>query len=284
MHRPPALLVLVEEGPREELFCRIEELRKAWPHTPLLLLGKSLTRNEIIRAYESGASKLLLLPEEDPALTEAMAQLGRWNDRGWSWGWVLKKGWMRVKNWFQKRSSGLQAGTSMGFVPEVLTQERPAPGPAQEVDLRANLFGELEVFWKGTKIQDFPGKKAASLLAFLLFHHRKPVHKEKLMEQFWSYSTPCSARNSLNVALHKIRKTFKAVGAREEVLLYDEGYYQINPELRLEIDVVTFLRCWQMGLKAERLAGLEEALPHFNQAAALYTGDFLENLPYEDWT
>ncbi len=51
----------------------------------------------------------------------------------------------------------------------------------------------------------------------------------------------------------------------------------------VEVDTVHFTRTAQAALAAVR-AGDPDAVEHLERAAAMYTGDYLEDDPYSDWT
>lgn len=150
-------------------------------------------------------------------------------------------------------------------------------------DIRVRFLGKLEIEYRGKLLEELHGVKIASLLAYLLYHHQKTLLGEILKSKFWGNSCPESARNSLHVALHKIRKLFQTVNPEEQVLLHDFASYRINPNLTVLSDTDEFVAHWRKGRAIEHTAGLEAALPCYNQASALYRGDFLENIMLEEW-
>lgn len=82
----------------------------------------------------------------------------------------------------------------------------------------------------------FRGEKSNALLAFFLHHHQQPVHREKLLAKFWEYTDPESARNSLNVATHNIRRHFRDHLDGVDLLQYTNGTYLLNPALDVFTD------------------------------------------------
>ena len=102
------------------------------------------------------------------------------------------------------------------------------------------------------------------------------------MEAFWPGASPESARNSLNVALHDLRKVFR-VRITTPVIEYHEGAYQFNPDLNLWLDVEEFERYLFASQRLENAGQLSLAVNELEVAASLYQGDFMADDPYEEW-
>jgi DNA-binding SARP family transcriptional activator len=103
------------------------------------------------------------------------------------------------------------------------------------------------------------------------------------MERFWGETSPSSARNSLNVAIHTIRKHFTKALPQQDLLIYKNECYSINTDLDIRTDVEQFAAYFQKGSIMEQNQGLEHALGAYNKAVALYRGDFMEDMLYEEW-
>jgi DNA-binding SARP family transcriptional activator len=85
------------------------------------------------------------------------------------------------------------------------------------------------------------------------------------------------------VALHAIRKCFEKVAPNVEVIAFQDECYQLNPKLMVERDVDLFEQYWKKGRQIELENGMEAAIDTYHQAFAFYRGDFLEELPYQEW-
>ena len=59
------------------------------------------------------------------------------------------------------------------------------------------------------------------------------------MDAFWPEATPAAARNSLNVAVHGLRRAFRA-SAEVPVVVLQDGAYRLGPQLRLWLDIDEF--------------------------------------------
>jgi len=150
-------------------------------------------------------------------------------------------------------------------------------------DLFVRFFGKFSIFRRGRPQDPLSGDKANALLGFLLYHHKAPIHREKLLSRFWGYHNPSSARNSLNVAIHHLRRYLKKIFPDTDFLQYREERYSIEPPTPIITDVDLFHQYWQEGRSLENEYGLEEAVPSYQKAASYYRGDFLEGIHYDEW-
>jgi DNA-binding SARP family transcriptional activator len=113
--------------------------------------------------------------------------------------------------------------------------------------------------------------KARALIAYLAMHARSDVARERLMEAFWPEAAPQHARDSLNTALHAIRRSFRHAG--------------FDPDAFLSASRSTVRWLARTDLDADRLAMLEASPRRQRLRAAItaYRGEFLAG-GYDDWT
>jgi DNA-binding SARP family transcriptional activator len=148
--------------------------------------------------------------------------------------------------------------------------------------LAVHLLGPLRVTIDGTPVRWWPSRRGRSLLKYLLAHRRPWPHREALMETFWPHSPPAAARNSLNVALHGLRRALRAASDVPVVVLED-GAYRLHAGLRLWVDVDEFEDHLRAARRLEAAGAEDEATAEYELAVALYQGDFLADDPYEEW-
>ena len=101
------------------------------------------------------------------------------------------------------------------------------------------------------------------------------------MEVFWPGSPPEAARNSLNVAVHGLRRALRAA-ADVPVVVLKAGAYRLDGGLGLWVDVDEFERHVERGHRLEAALELPAAVAEYELATALYQGDFLADDPYEE--
>jgi DNA-binding SARP family transcriptional activator/CheY-like chemotaxis protein len=262
---------------------RLPALRADFPAANLVIVAAEASQQDIIQAHRQGVNDFLLEPFSDAELEQA---LRRWyrpvsNNR-------LADFLRRLWGGFSERASRSKAGALQprpgiiawlpGGMPEL-----SSPEALPAADLKVRFFGSFALEYRGELLPITYGQKIVSLLAYLLYHYQRPLHREVLMAKFWGDFTSDSARNSLNVAIFKIRQLFKSITPKEEVLRHDHGTYQIEPRLALVSDVEAFMADWKKGRATEYAQGLEAALPYYHRAVALYQGDFLEAILQEEW-
>jgi len=157
------------------------------------------------------------------------------------------------------------------------------PAPRDHDDrptLTVRCLGPLRVS-RGTAIWGAPAaRRARSVLEYLVLHRDRPVPKEVLMDHFWPEATPAAARNSLNVAIHGLRRFLREHDGCSGHVVFRNHSYLLDPDLRMWVDLDEFharlaaaRRCRRWGREDEELAELEAA-------EALGTGDLFEDDPY----
>jgi DNA-binding SARP family transcriptional activator len=148
--------------------------------------------------------------------------------------------------------------------------------------LAVHLLGPLRVTIDGTPVKRWPSGRGRSLFKYLLTYRHPWPHREALMEAFWPRSTPEAARNSLNVALHGLRRALR-VATDLPVVVLEDGTYRLHADLRLWVDVDEFEDHVQAGRRLEAAGAPDGAIAEYELAVAVYQGDFLADDPYEEW-
>jgi DNA-binding SARP family transcriptional activator len=148
--------------------------------------------------------------------------------------------------------------------------------------LAVHLLGHLQVSLNDLPVQRWPSGRSRALLKYLITHRSPWPTRQSLMEVFWPNATPDSARNNLNVAMHGLRRTLRAVIDVPIVVLQDEAY-RLHADVRLWLDVEEFERSTNAGQRLEATGALDAAIVAYEQAIGLYMGDFLADDPYEQW-
>ena len=125
--------------------------------------------------------------------------------------------------------------------------------------------------------------RGLSIFKYLLFHHKQSTPREVLMDIFWPDSEPETARNSLNVAIHGLRKALRNA-VFLPVIIFEDGAYRLEENLQVWLDVEEFEQCIKAGQRLEARHQLAAAVTEYETAISLYQGDFLEETPYEEST
>ena len=159
--------------------------------------------------------------------------------------------------------------------------ELPRPGTPPDT-LTVHLLGNLRVTVDDVPVTSWPSRRGRALLLYLLVHRDPWPTREALMEEFWPGAAPDAARNSLNVAVHGLRRALRAA-TDASVVRFEDGHYRLDPEVRLWLDVEEFERHVECGRELEKTGDPTAATAECELAASLYQGDFLAEDPYEEW-
>ncbi|SMD23807.1 DNA-binding transcriptional activator of the SARP family [Kibdelosporangium aridum] len=120
-------------------------------------------------------------------------------------------------------------------------------------------------------IAKWPSRKARDLVKIVICQRGRPVPRETLMYLLWP-ATPCrKLGNRFSVALCTARMILG-----QGALITENDSVRLDPAV-VHVDVTAFLRAATAGLRDPR------DIESLTVAEAAYTGDFLEEDPYEDW-
>jgi two-component SAPR family response regulator len=145
--------------------------------------------------------------------------------------------------------------------------------------IEAQFFGEFMVKINGKLVAS---KSNGLLLAYLLFNHKQPIHKEKLMAKFWGENVN-DAKNCLNVAICSLRKSLKElVPEKTPVILFQNDYYALNTAYwRIETDIDQFSQRWEKSRTLLRTQGLPATVEELQSLKVLYQNEFLPHFNHE---
>lgn len=166
---------------------------------------------------------------------------------------------------------------------------KPARADAgtSEATLELFLLSSFRVVVNGTSLTGRLGAKGRALLKILAAYHDRVLPRDALMEMLWPDTDPDTGAISLKVAAHNLRTVLepdKQNGAPGTWIIFRDGTYCLNPEAAVWIDIETMEAHRRNGLERETGGDAARARAEYGKAAALYTGDFLEEDLYEEWT
>jgi DNA-binding SARP family transcriptional activator len=149
--------------------------------------------------------------------------------------------------------------------------------------VRIVSLGSFGVARPGTLLPELPfaRRKARTLLAALVAAG-EPVHREVLMEWLWPALAADRALAALHTTLHALRRSLQAgLGPRAAELIATSGeHYRLELGSDDEWDADEFLSLAAALPERPAESRLEPALA----VEARYTGAFLPEWRYEDWT
>jgi DNA-binding SARP family transcriptional activator len=290
----PSLAIICDASKEEQGIARMEEIKIYFPSLTLFLIVEDPSKAYLMAALRFKVSNFLTLPIKNAELRRSILQVANSN-RQWN---ILEKTRHWLCSFYKRLSSTNVAVTEIVLKHEESKKQEdwdtephlylhfPKTNPEERshtYDMSVQFFGNLNIDVREKPIPRITGEKNTTIMAYLLFHHHRPTHREILMEQFWSDFTPSSAKNSLNVAICSLRKNLSKTFPGQEVIVYDQQSYGINPELKIITDTEKFIYCWKKGNTIESSQGLAPALGIYNSAVSYYKAEFLANLRFENW-
>lgn len=144
-------------------------------------------------------------------------------------------------------------------------------------------LGAFRVYQDDLPILDWSNSKSASLFKLLLARRKEKIAKEVLMDMFWPDAEPDAARNNLNVTIYNLRKTLRNGYHDFSHVLFQNGYYLLNPKMLIWVDSEAFEQNVLTAQEHERNGRFEQAIQNYHAAEALYEGDYLYEDRYDDW-
>jgi DNA-binding SARP family transcriptional activator len=145
------------------------------------------------------------------------------------------------------------------------------------------LLSPFRVVADDRAVERWPHGKGKAIFKYLATHRGQPVPREVLMDVFWPESDQDAARNNLNVAMHGLRKALAQGDTGFPFIVYRQGCYAFNPDLRLWVDAEAFVDCVHRAQVAEQHGTEDAALAAYREALAVYHRPLLVDDRYEDW-
>ncbi|MBI1743232.1 tetratricopeptide repeat protein [Candidatus Acetothermia bacterium] len=158
-----------------------------------------------------------------------------------------------------------------------------------EGGLKLQLLGSFQVWRDGALISGralSPGKPQA-LLKLLLSHRGQVFTQDQLMEALFPDLDPDKAVRNLHARLSELRRALepklKKGSESQFILNVGQQGYCFSKDAPCSIDTEEFQRFIEAAQASEKAGRWPEALGTYQQAMALYQGEFLAEDLYEEW-
>jgi DNA-binding SARP family transcriptional activator len=163
--------------------------------------------------------------------------------------------------------------------------QHPEPEPERDASIKISLLGPFQFSIGGSQRGQYIPRQVRTVLEFLVGQGRRPTSRDVLLDLLWPDAIPNVAASRLRVVMHTLRKCVPCDGLGFHELVVTSGNnFMLNPQATVWVDVEEFERHWLNGWRLVKAGQTQEALREYEQAEALYTGDYLEDEPYADWT
>jgi DNA-binding SARP family transcriptional activator len=264
------IFVNLETEREEEGLNKIYPLRNHFPNTPIILIAleKQLSITQIVQSWRDGVTDYLIPPFGNEELSTIIRYYLESTDE---------------KKPLSSFLSLFDLGQEVGFMPSSVRMQPSLVINEQHSDLFIHFFGILRLSTHGKKVQSPKGTRLKSVLAYLLYHKKTAIHRDKFQRRFWHDFSPDSGRNNLNVTVTHLRRHFQPI-FNFEIIVFQNDCFSINPNPNIQSDVHLFIQYFEQAKQFERLGDNKIAVSSYKSAIEMYKSDFLEDLWHEEWT
>jgi DNA-binding SARP family transcriptional activator len=135
------------------------------------------------------------------------------------------------------------------------------------------LLGNFRLLVAGELIPICAGGKNEALLSLLALQSGRRVAREQLVQALWPESDPALGLRSLNTLVYRLHKLLGPSLQGAAPILHEDGYYRLNVEAGIGVDVTCFNLLVAAGDQQLRAGDTAAALVVYRRAAELYRDD-----------
>jgi DNA-binding SARP family transcriptional activator len=160
---------------------------------------------------------------------------------------------------------------------------------ARGAELAACLLGSFCLLRHGQLLGEWHGNKTSRVVRFLVAQRGRPVSLDALIDVFWPDADAESGRRNVHQMIYTIRKSLRGADSPAEgsslppLIVFENDAYALNVHGGFWCDATEFEQHVAAGRRAEAERRNDDAMLHYTEAQHLYRGDFLEDLPYDEW-
>jgi len=135
------------------------------------------------------------------------------------------------------------------------------------------LLGNFRLLQAGEAVAIYSGGKSEALLGYLGFHYGRRVPRDQLLTLLWPTSESIRAKRSLNNLIYSLHKLLGDALDGAMPVLHEEGYYRLNIEAGVGVDIACFDALASAGAQHARAGDHATAAGCYSRAAGLYRGE-----------
>jgi LuxR family maltose regulon positive regulatory protein len=155
-----------------------------------------------------------------------------------------------------------------------------------DADLTINMLGPVEIFrafGRHLAPDAWTTRRSRDILCFISSRRHRRASKDLIIDTFWGETDFDVVEKNFHPTVSHIRKALNSKQPlKQNFILYRDGDYHLNPELTYQIDIEEFDRLVAEGESLRRARKFDECAAVFEQAIALYRGEFAQG-SYEPW-
>ncbi|MGH3867650.1 MAG: AfsR/SARP family transcriptional regulator [Pseudonocardiaceae bacterium] len=160
---------------------------------------------------------------------------------------------------------------------------RLALGGAHRAGLAVRMLGGFELDLNGQPVREWHGRRALSIIQFLVLNRRSAVCRETLIDAIWPEIPIDRGRRRLHQGVYDLRNTLREADPGRTHIMCVDGSYRLDPAMPVWVDSEEFDRLVSAADHSQADNRLDEAFELCREAAALYHGDFLSDAIGADW-
>jgi DNA-binding SARP family transcriptional activator len=164
----------------------------------------------------------------------------------------------------------------------------PAPAvlPKPTADLTIKMLGPVEIYRDPARplaADAWTTKRARDILCFITSRRHRRASKDTIIDTFWGESDFDAVEKNFHPTVSHIRKALNSrQPLKQNFLLYRDGDYLLSQDFSYNIDTEEFDRLVAEAEAARRGGKHERQIELYEQACALYRGDFMQGT-YDEW-
>jgi DNA-binding SARP family transcriptional activator len=135
------------------------------------------------------------------------------------------------------------------------------------------LLGNFRLLVAGELVPIRAGGKSEALLSLLALQSGRRVAREQIVQALWPESDPGLGLRSLNTLVYRLHKLLGPPLQGAAPILHEDGYYRLNVETGIGVDVRCFDLLVAEGHQQLRAGNTAGALVAYQRAAELYRDD-----------
>src|SRR5215207_4758045 len=135
------------------------------------------------------------------------------------------------------------------------------------------LLGSFRLLQSGCPVAIPSGGKIETLLGRLSIQFDHRVQRSVLVDLLWPASDSALAQQSLNSLVYSLHKLIGDALGGAAAILHEDGYYRLNMEAGISVDVACFDTWADTGDQQVRDGDLACAATSYRQSVGLYRGD-----------
>jgi ATP/maltotriose-dependent transcriptional regulator MalT/DNA-binding SARP family transcriptional activator len=178
------------------------------------------------------------------------------------------------------------ATTTAQQAPQVTSPPAVIVAAPPIADLTVNMLGPVEIFRDPARplaADAWTTKRARDILCFITSRRHRRASKDTIIDTFWGEADFDAVERNFHPTVSHIRKALNSnQSLKQNFLLYRDGDYQLNPDFSYRIDTEEFDRRVSEGETARRARQFDECINSYEQAVALYRGEFMQG-NYDEW-